>query len=97
MADQRGDWQALVWQALRTSVYAVELAALSEDELPPLVEYLESGVELPYHAVRHMIADSVQLVVHISRRAGVRVVSEMSAVRRYDADRDRYEMDEVVR
>jgi pilus assembly protein CpaF len=58
---------------------------------------LQSGVELPYHAVRHMIADAVQLVVHISRRAGVRVVTEMSAVRRYDADRDRYEMDEVVR
>jgi pilus assembly protein CpaF len=58
---------------------------------------LQSGVELPYLAVRHMIADSVQLVVHISRRAGVRVVTEMSAVRRYDADLDRYEMDEVVR
>ena len=57
---------------------------------------LQSGVELPYQAVRHMIADSVQLVVHISRRAGVRVVTELSAVRRYDADLDRYEMDEVA-
>jgi len=56
---------------------------------------LQSGVELPYHAVRHMIADSVQLVLHISRRAGVRVVTEMSAVCRYDADRDRYEMDQL--
>ena len=58
---------------------------------------LQSGVELPYHAVRHMIADAVQLVVHITRRAGVRVVTELSTVRRYDADLDRYEMDEVVR
>src|SRR4051794_13751750 len=48
MADHRGDWPALTWEALRTSVYAVELAALSEDELPALVEYLDSGVELPF-------------------------------------------------
>jgi hypothetical protein len=51
MADRRGDWPALAWEALRTSVYAVELAALSEDELPSLVEYLESGVELPFRFV----------------------------------------------
>jgi hypothetical protein len=51
MADRRGDWPALVWQALRTSVYAVELAALSEDELPGLIEYLDSGVEMPFRFV----------------------------------------------
>ena len=48
MADRRGDWPALTWEALRTSVYAVELAALSEDELPGLVDYLGSRVELPF-------------------------------------------------
>src|SRR4051812_36363987 len=68
MADRRGDWQALVWQALRTSVYAVELAALSEDELLPLVEYLESGVELPFRFVsvhapsKHRKMSEAQLV-----------------------------------
>jgi hypothetical protein len=51
MADRRGDWPALAWEALRTSVYAVELAALSEDELPALVEYLASGVDLPFRFV----------------------------------------------
>jgi xylose isomerase-like TIM barrel protein len=51
MADRRGDWPALTWEALRTSVYAVELAALSEDELPALVDYLGSGVELPFRFV----------------------------------------------
>jgi hypothetical protein len=51
MAERRGDWPALVWDALRTSVYAVELAALSEDELPGLVDYLGSGVELPFRFV----------------------------------------------
>jgi hypothetical protein len=51
MADRRGDWPALAWEALRTSVYAVELAALSEDELPGLVDYLASGVDLPFRFV----------------------------------------------
>jgi hypothetical protein len=51
MAERRGDWPALTWEALRTSVYAVELAALSEDELPALVDYLGSGVELPFRFV----------------------------------------------
>ena len=51
MAERRGDWPALTWEALRTSVYAVELAALSEDELPALVEYLASGVELPFRFI----------------------------------------------
>ena len=57
---------------------------------------LQSGVEIPYQAVRHMIADTVQLVTHISRRSGRRVITEMSAVRRYDADHDRYEMDQLA-
>ena len=48
MADHRGDWGALCWAAARTSVFAAELAALSEDELPGLVDYLGSGVDLPF-------------------------------------------------
>jgi hypothetical protein len=48
MADRRGDWGALCWEAARTSVFAAEFAALSEDELPPLAAYLASGVELPF-------------------------------------------------
>ncbi len=56
---------------------------------------LQAGVELPYHAVRHMIADCVQLVVHVSRRGGVRAVTQVSTVRGYDADRDRYDMDDA--
>jgi hypothetical protein len=48
LAEHRGDWPALAWEALRTSVFAAELAALSEDELPALIAYLDSGVELPF-------------------------------------------------
>src|SRR6202011_4463983 len=38
---------------------------------------LQSGVELPYQAIRHMIADSVQLLLHIQRRGGKRIVTEL--------------------
>ena len=40
MADSRGDWPAMVAEALETSPFAAELAALSEDELPGLEAYL---------------------------------------------------------
>src|SRR3954470_16662094 len=48
MHAQRGDWPALVRQAAAKSSFAVELAALSEPELPGLVRYLESGPSLPF-------------------------------------------------
>lgn len=51
MEERRGQWPALVWEALRSSIFAVELAALSEDELPGLAAYLSSGVELPFRFV----------------------------------------------
>lgn len=48
MVERRGDWPRLVDEALETSVFAVELAALSEDELPGLIAYLEMAPALPF-------------------------------------------------
>jgi pilus assembly protein CpaF len=56
---------------------------------------LQSGVELPYQAVRHMIADSVQFVLHIERRGGKRVVTDLCRVCRYESETDRYVMETV--
>jgi hypothetical protein len=44
----RGDWPALVREAAAGSSFAVELAALSEPELPGLVRYLSDGPSLPF-------------------------------------------------
>lgn len=52
---------------------------------------VQSGVELPYQAVRYQIADAVDLVLHLGRRHGVRVVEHLLKVGRYDAARDAYE------
>ena len=48
MLDRRGDWPGLVRDAAARSSFAIELAALSEPELPGLVRYLDSGPSLPF-------------------------------------------------
>lgn len=51
MVDSRGDWPALLNKASRVSSFAVELTALSEDELPGLLGYLDSAPPLPFRYV----------------------------------------------
>jgi pilus assembly protein CpaF len=51
---------------------------------------LQSGVELPYQAVRANIADVLHLVIHLDRRDGRRIVSEVLRLVRFDPQADRY-------
>ncbi len=59
----RGLWPRLVAAACEVSTYAVELSALSEDELPGLIEYLAAKPRLSFryvsvHApVKHRVQD----------------------------------------
>src|SRR5688500_15689350 len=68
MSGSRGDWPALLAEALQTSPFAVELAALSERELPGLEAYLATQPELPFgylsvHApVKHLRMPESELV-----------------------------------
>jgi pilus assembly protein CpaF len=55
---------------------------------------LQSGVDLPYQAVRLGIAECLQLLVHLERRQGRRVVTQVARVRRYDPVADKYELGE---
>ena len=48
MAGFRGDWPRLVEEVSRVSSFAAELAALGEDELPALVEFLDAEPALPF-------------------------------------------------
>ena len=54
---------------------------------------VQSGVELPYQAVRYQIADAINLVLHLGRAHGARVVRELIRISGYDAQHDRYETD----
>jgi pilus assembly protein CpaF len=49
---------------------------------------LQSGVELPYRAIKTNVGDSLDVVVHIERRPGRRFVSEVLKINHYDPDAD---------
>lgn len=51
LGSPRGDWPALADEALDTSVFAVELAALAEPELPGLLAFLRDERALPFRYV----------------------------------------------
>lgn len=52
---------------------------------------VQSGIDLPYQAVRHQIADAVRLVLHLVRRGSGRHVDQLLRVVRYEAEGDRYQ------
>jgi len=56
---------------------------------------LQSGVELPYRAIKTNIADSLNVVVHIERRPGHRFISEVIEINGYDPDTDLYDFGAV--
>jgi pilus assembly protein CpaF len=52
---------------------------------------LQSGVELPYRAIKSNIADSLNVVVQIERRPGRRFISEVLEINNYDPDADLFD------
>jgi pilus assembly protein CpaF len=52
---------------------------------------LQSGVELPYRAIKTNIGHSLNVVVQLERRPGRRYVSEVVAINGYDSDTDEYD------
>ncbi len=52
---------------------------------------LQSGVELPYRAIKTNIGDSLEVVVHIERRPGLRLISEVLEIDHYDPDADLFD------
>jgi pilus assembly protein CpaF len=52
---------------------------------------LQSGIELPYRAIKTNIGDSLNVVVHIERRPGRRFVSEVLKINSYDPDADLFD------
>jgi pilus assembly protein CpaF len=57
---------------------------------------LQSGVDLPYAAIRHGIAECLQVLVHLERRHGRRVVTELMRVRQYDTATDRFALEALA-
>lgn len=51
---------------------------------------LESGIELPYSAIKTNVADSIEVLVHVERRPGKRFISEVLELDGYNPDTDRF-------
>lgn len=51
---------------------------------------LQSGFEMPYRAIKSNIAESLNLLIHVDRRPGRRVISEVLQINSYDADVDQF-------
>ncbi len=49
---------------------------------------LQSGVELPYRAIKTNIGDSLNIIVQLERRPGRRYISEVLQINRYDPGAD---------
>ena len=56
---------------------------------------LQSGVELPFRAIKTNIADSLNVVIHVERRPGRRYISEVLLINRYDPDADLFDYSAV--
>jgi pilus assembly protein CpaF len=52
---------------------------------------LQSGIEIPYRAIKTNIADSLNVIVQIERRPGMRFVSQVLEINGYDPDTDHYD------
>src|ERR1700680_437088 len=52
---------------------------------------LQSGVDLPYRAIKTNIGHSLHVVVQLERRPGRRYISEVLAINRYHPERDEYD------
>ena len=52
---------------------------------------LQSGVELPYKAIKTNAGDSLEVLIHVERRPGRRFISEVLELNRYDPDSDLFD------
>ena len=65
-------------------------AAQSLRRLSPCI--LQSDVQLPFQAIQSSIADSINLLLHIERRSGKRIVGELLEVDGYNPQTDRFDL-----
>jgi pilus assembly protein CpaF len=54
---------------------------------------LQAGVELPYLAIRQMLGESIQLLLHVGRQGRRRVVMELVRLEGYAAADDRFNLE----
>jgi pilus assembly protein CpaF len=58
---------------------------------------LQSGIEMPYRAIKANIAESLDIVVQVERRPGYRYVSEVLEIQGYKPEYDQYDLRNLYR
>jgi len=53
---------------------------------------LQSGIEMPYQAIKTNIAESLDIMIQIERRPGLRFVSEVLEIQEYKPEYDQYDL-----
>jgi pilus assembly protein CpaF len=56
---------------------------------------LQSGVEMPFRAIKTNIAESLNIIIQIERRPGFRFVSRVLEIRGYNPETDQYDLRSV--
>ena len=56
---------------------------------------LQSGVEMPYRAIKTNIADSLNIIIQIERWPGTRFITEIVEIRGYDPEGDKYALHQI--
>ena len=56
---------------------------------------LQSGVDLPYKAIKTNAGDSLEVLIHVERRPGRRFISQVVELNRYDPDSDAFDLSVV--
>jgi pilus assembly protein CpaF len=99
LGEVRGGEAFDLLQALNTG-HAGSLSTLHANSAAQAVSrfttcVLMSGIELPYRAVRSNIGEALDPLVHIERRKGRRIVTEVLAIQGYGSELDRYELESI--
>jgi pilus assembly protein CpaF len=58
---------------------------------------LQSGIEMPYQAIKTNIAESLDIMIQIERRPGLRFVSEVLEIQEYKPEYDQYDLVQAYR
>jgi pilus assembly protein CpaF len=58
---------------------------------------LQSGIEMPFAAIKRNIAESLSIIVHIERRPGHRFVSEILEIQDYKPEYDQFDLRKLYR
>lgn len=81
-------------QALNTG-HGGSLSTLHANSAPAALDrfascVLQSGIDMPFSAVRRAISDAIDVVLHVDRQRGRRIVTEALRVLRFDDSRDAF-------